>query len=202
MSLDQKLKNLLAIHQMEIDAAKQQQLLAYVKLLTKWNQVYNLTAVREPEAMLARHLIDSLSLMPYLKAKRILDVGTGAGLPGIPLSIVFPEKNFTLLDKAAKRCHFLHQVKAELKLTNVEIVQSRVEDFAASAFDCVTARAFASAGDIIEQTKRLLAPNGHWLLLKGALSEAELAAIKLPYQIYPQAPFEQQTRQIVEVKFS
>ena len=124
------------------------QLVAYVGLLDKWNKAYNLTSVRDPNEMLVRHILDSIVVAPYLQGSRFIDVGTGPGLPGIPLAIVRPESHFTLLDSLGKRVRFLRQVQHELKLDNVTPVQSRVEAFPAEPpFDGVISRAFASLND-------------------------------------------------------
>lgn len=129
-----------------LDADKQRQLLAYLALLIKWNKAYNLTAVRDPDEMVSRHLLDSLSIVPYAEAgDNWLDVGSGGGMPGVPLAILFPEKRLTLLDSNGKKTRFLTQVKLELKLANLEVVHSRVEAFRPeSPFDGIVSRAFSS----------------------------------------------------------
>ena len=115
---------------LELGVEAQQQLLAFIDLLAKWNKTYNLTAVRDPEQMVARHLLDSLSILPYLDAARVLDIGTGAGLPGIPLALARPGLRVTLLDSNAKKIRFITQAVHELGLDNIEVVHTRVEDFA------------------------------------------------------------------------
>ena len=157
---------------------QKQQLLALVGLLHKWNKAYNLTSVREPEAMLVRHILDSIVVAPYLNGCRFIDVGTGPGLPGLPLAIVQPDKQFVLLDSLGKRIRFIRQVILELGLKNVVAVQSRVEEFHDEAgFDGVLSRAFASLTDMLNWCHHLPAPHGAFLALKGLYPQDELAAL-------------------------
>ena len=161
------------------DAAVQARLLAYLELLVKWNRAYNLTAVRDPRQMVTRHLLDSLAVAPHLRGRRLLDVGTGAGLPGIPLSILFPEREFHLLDSNGKKTRFLFQVKTALGLDNMTVHQARVESFQCDpAFDAVLSRAFASLEDMVSGCRHLLADEGHFLAMKGAYPGEELAAVE------------------------
>lgn len=154
-------------------------LIQYVEMLNKWNKAYNLTSVREPEQMLVRHIMDSIVVEPHLQGQRFIDVGTGPGLPGIPLAIVRPEAHFTLLDSLGKRVRFLRQVQHELQLENISPVQSRVEDFPAEPpFDGIVSRAFASLQDMVKWCRHLPArPSGRFYALKGVLPEEELAAL-------------------------
>lgn len=154
-----------------------QQLLAYVALLDKWNKVYNLTSVRDPNEMISRHILDSLAILPYLTGKTLLDVGTGAGLPGIPVAIVNPDMAVTLLDSNSKKTRFLQQAKAELSLSNVTVIHGRVEQADLSKFDTVTARAFSTIDDIIDLAGRHCDDAGCLLLMKGVYPEAELKAV-------------------------
>jgi 16S rRNA (guanine527-N7)-methyltransferase len=155
-----------------------ERLLAYLELLAKWNRAFNLTAVREPAEMLSRHLLDSLAILPWLRGGRLLDVGTGPGLPGIPLALARPELQVVLLDSNGKKTRFLRQVRLELGLDNVEVVEARVEAYAADApFDIITSRAFAQLRDFVALTRPLLAPGGRWLAMKGRLDENELTAL-------------------------
>lgn len=148
----------------------------YFNLLQKWNRTYNLTAISNSSDIIIKHFFDSLSLRPYLFGKRILDIGTGAGFPGIPLAIVEPERKFFLLDSQIKKIHFLETVKNVLKLTHVEIIHTRVEDFAPKEpFDTVLCRAFGSLSIIYEKTKHLLAPESHMLAMKGQYPTEELS---------------------------
>lgn len=143
-------------------------MLAYHQLLIKWNKKYNLTAVRDPEEMISRHILDSLTIATYLVGQKFLDVGTGAGLPGIILAILYPQRQFDLLDSNGKKTRFLFQVKTELKLDNVNVFQCRVEqhEFVA-AYDGVLSRAFATLADMISGSERLLKPSGNFYAMKG-----------------------------------
>lgn len=173
-----KLSRLLAEAGISLSDQQQQQLVAYVEMLHKWNKAYNLTSVRDPNEMLVRHILDSIVVAPHLQGTRFIDVGTGPGLPGIPLSIVRPESHFTLLDSLGKRVRFLRQVQHELKLTNIEPVQSRVEDFPAEPpFDGVISRAFASLNDMVSWCHHLPSDTGRFYALKGQLPEDEIALL-------------------------
>jgi 16S rRNA (guanine527-N7)-methyltransferase len=153
-------------------------LLAYLDLLAKWNRHFNLTAVRDSREMLVRHLLDSLALAPQLEGVRLLDIGSGAGLPGIPLAIACPERAFTLLDASLKKTRFLTQARIELGLDNLSVVQARIEDYRPGhPFDCIVARAFAPLGAWCSVAARLLAPGGLLLAMKGAQVQSELAAL-------------------------
>lgn len=160
------------------------QLVAYVDMLNKWNKAYNLTSVRDPNEMLIRHILDSIVVAPHLQGERFIDVGTGPGLPGIPLSIVRPEAHFTLLDSLGKRVRFLRQVQHELRLENVTPVQSRVEDFPAQPpFDGVISRAFASLNDMVNWCHHLPAGDGRFYALKGQLPDDEIAMLPAGYTV-------------------
>jgi 16S rRNA (guanine527-N7)-methyltransferase len=166
----------------ELSGDKVDLLLAYHALLIKWNKAYNLTAVRDPELMISRHLIDSLSIMPHIKGQRILDVGTGPGLPGIPLAICFPERDLALLDSNGKKTRFLTQAKIELKLKNITPVQARIESFDASSlgfkeFDCITSRAFATLKDMVDGSIHLLKEDGLFYAMKGIYPTDEIAQL-------------------------
>lgn len=159
-------------------------LLKYVELLNKWNKAYNLTAVRKPDQMITRHLLDSLSICPYLRGKSIIDVGTGAGLPGIPLAIAFPERHFTLLDSNNKKTRFVIQAVSELELSNVDVVQSRVEEARfPELFDTLITRAYSSIGDMLKQTSHLLTADGVFLAMKGIYPLAELDDLPAEYRV-------------------
>lgn len=153
-------------------------LLAYLQLLAKWNRAYNLTAVREPADMVTLHLLDSLSVNPYLHGGRILDVGTGPGLPGIPLALANPVKTFTLLDSLGKKTRFIQQVINTLELQNVTVVQSRVEAFQPSqGFSTVISRAFTSLQEMVSHSSHCLESGGRLLAMKGQYPRAELDAL-------------------------
>ena len=160
------------------DASQQERLLEYLTLLAKWNKTYNLTAVRDDQQMVTRHLLDSLAISSYLSGKRFIDVGTGAGLPGIPLAIMFPEREFHLLDSNGKKTRFLFQVKTALCLDNMTVHQARVASFRpAELFDAVLSRAFASLQDMVHGCRHLLVPGGRLLAMKGANPSEELEAV-------------------------
>ncbi|MEQ1636440.1 MAG: 16S rRNA (guanine(527)-N(7))-methyltransferase RsmG [Methylococcales bacterium] len=163
-----------------------EKLLHFVSLIQKWNKAYNLTAVRDSVAMVRLHLLDSLAVLPYVQPGRILDIGTGAGLPGIPLAIGMPGSDFVLLDSNAKKTRFVQQVIVELKLKNVSVVQSRVEDYRPEQnFNTVLTRAFASLLDINKLTKHLVADGGALLAMKGLPTPEELQAIANSYTVIP-----------------
>jgi 16S rRNA (guanine527-N7)-methyltransferase len=150
----------------------------YLYLLEKWNRAYNLTAIRSLPDMLTHHVLDALSVQAWVAGDRLLDVGTGAGLPGIPLAIFNPGRRFLLLDSNGKKTRFLQQVIADLGLENVAVVQERSEHLVDKpGFDMILSRAFASLTDMIAVTVHLLAPNGCWLAMKGTLPAAELTAL-------------------------
>ncbi|MCW8828030.1 MAG: 16S rRNA (guanine(527)-N(7))-methyltransferase RsmG [Gammaproteobacteria bacterium] len=163
---------------LDLPEAVRDGLIAYVELLAKWNRAYNLTAVRDPAEMVTRHLLDSLAVVPHLEGERIIDVGTGGGLPGIPLALVFPERRFVLLDANSKKTRFLIQARAVLGLENVEVVHARVEQYHDERpFDCIITRAFASVTDILTNSRHLLTRNGEFLAMKGVVPDEELAAL-------------------------
>ena len=173
--LEQRLNQLLAQTNLALSDQQKQQLLALVGLLHKWNKAYNLTSVRDPEAMLVKHIMDSVVVSPWLQGSRFIDVGTGPGLPGLPLAIINPDKQFVLLDSLGKRIRFIRQVILELGLKNVTPVQSRVEDFHDdSGFDGVLSRAFASLNDMLSWCGHLPAARGCFLALKGLYPTEEL----------------------------
>lgn len=151
--------------------------------LTKWNKAYNLTAVRDPQQMVIRHIFDSLVAAPLLRGKRILDAGTGAGLPGIPLALCYPDKQFTLLDSNGKKIRFVQHVVGELGLSNVVPVQARAESYVPDQlFDTVISRAFTALADFIANSGRLTNPGGCLLAMKGKIPDAELQALPEDWQ--------------------
>jgi 16S rRNA (guanine527-N7)-methyltransferase len=165
----------------DLSSAQQQQLLDYVGLLNKWNKAYNLTAVRQPAEMVVRHLLDSLSVLPHVQATEIIDVGTGAGIPGIPLAIALPSLKVTLLDSNGKKTRFAKQAALELGLANVEVVQARAEQYR-NASPQVISRAFASLPDMLDVAGHLLAPGGRMLAMKAALTDVEMAGVQAPWK--------------------
>jgi 16S rRNA (guanine527-N7)-methyltransferase len=160
---------------MRLKQEQAHQLDAYLQLLAKWNKTYNLTSVRDESQWVERHLMDSLAVLPWVKGTHILDVGSGAGLPGIPLAVALPDSRFTLLDANSKKTRFLRQVMLQLPLNNVRVVQERIERFNDSeAFETITARAFSSLADYWQQARHLLAMEGVMLAMKGKLCDDEL----------------------------
>jgi 16S rRNA (guanine527-N7)-methyltransferase len=146
----------------------QQRLLEYIALIEKWNRAYNLTAIREPEKMVSHHLLDSLAVAPHLHAGRILDVGSGAGLPGIPLALGKPDAHLTLLDSNHKKAAFLNQAVIELKLNNAAVCNERVESWQTqNRFDVIISRAFSDMSEFVRVTRHLLAPGGLFAAMKG-----------------------------------
>ncbi|EKO3501755.1 16S rRNA (guanine(527)-N(7))-methyltransferase RsmG [Vibrio fluvialis] len=178
-SLRVKLDALIAQTDLDVSEHQREQLVGYVELLNKWNKAYNLTSVRDPMEMMVKHILDSIVVSPLLVGERFIDVGTGPGLPGIPLAIMNPEKSFVLLDSLGKRIRFIKQVQHELKIANVTPVQSRVEDYdGEEGFDGVLSRAFASITDMVEWCHHLpRAHTGVFLALKGLLPQEEIAQL-------------------------
>lgn len=160
----------LGITQLGLDVTPevQHKLLSYLEMLQKWNRVYNLTAIRQPAQMISGHLLDSLSVLPHLWPGRWLDVGCGAGLPGLILALLRPEWSFVLLDSNSKKTSFVQQVKIELELRNVDIYCARVETWqAGEKFDGIISRAFAETAKFVALTRHLLAQEGRWVAMKG-----------------------------------
>ncbi|EGR2423599.1 16S rRNA (guanine(527)-N(7))-methyltransferase RsmG [Vibrio cholerae] len=174
-----KLDALISKTSLTVTEQQREQLVGYVQLLDKWNKAYNLTSVRDPMEMLVKHILDSLVVSPHLVGERFIDVGTGPGLPGIPLAIMHPDKEFVLLDSLGKRIRFLKQVIHDLKINNVLPVQSRVEEFdSESGFDGVLSRAFASMTDMVNWCQHLPKPNGGvFLALKGVRPDDEITLL-------------------------
>jgi 16S rRNA (guanine527-N7)-methyltransferase len=170
------------IDQMGLDVSRetQEKLLAYIALLQKWNKVYNLTAVRELREMVTLHLLDSLSVLPYVNTRNLLDVGSGAGLPGIVLAIVKPELQVTTIDTVQKKAIFMRHVKGELGIHNLDVVHSRVETYQTiEKFEVIISRAFSELAMFVKLTKHLLAENGAWLAMKGQVPHAELDCLDM-----------------------
>ncbi|CAG0938333.1 Ribosomal RNA small subunit methyltransferase G [Gallionellaceae bacterium] len=168
------------IAQLKLDVAPEQQrkMLDYLALLQKWNRVYNLTAIRQPEQMVSHHLLDSLAVLPHLWPGRWLDVGCGAGLPGLVLALMRPEWTFTLLDSNSKKTSFVQQAVIQLELHNVSVRCVRVEEWqTGEKFDGIISRAFAETAEFTAQSRHLLAQEGRWVAMKGLPSNKELESL-------------------------
>jgi 16S rRNA (guanine527-N7)-methyltransferase len=167
-----------------LSAPMQKQLLTYLELLTQWNKVFNLTRICDPEKMILLHILDSLSIWSYLNGMKIIDIGTGAGLPGIPLALIYPEKEFVLMDSNNKKIRFLIQAVYELKLTNVEVIYSRCENYhPAQKFDSILSRAFASLRVMLETTQHLVGQHGQFLAMKGIYPTQEIQDIRQEFTL-------------------
>ena len=178
------LDSLIAKTDLEVSFSQRDALIEYVLLINKWNKAYNLTAVRDVKEMVVKHIMDSIMVMPYLTGQQCIDVGTGPGLPGIPLAIMCPDKQFTLLDTLGKRVRFLNQVVYALGLTNVTPVQARVEEYAENnEFDVVISRAFASLKDMLHWCAHLIHSKGEFLALKGQDPVEEINECQDEYEV-------------------
>ena len=165
---------------LDVSIEAQQKLLVYISLLQKWNKVYNLTAVRDPPEMVTLHLLDSLSVLPYINENNLLDVGSGGGLPGIVLAICKPALQVTTIDTVQKKAIFMRQVKGELSLSNLTVVHARVESYKPmQKFDAIISRAFSEIALFIKLTQHLLAENGKWLAMKGQVPHEELEDLEI-----------------------
>ncbi len=185
MSIEERIAEGLAAMGLALPKPAQSKLADYLRLIAKWNRVHNLTAVREPEQMVVLHLLDSLALLPHLAgAKTLLDVGTGAGLPGIPLAIARGDLQVTLLDSNHKKASFLTQARTELALDNVQVVCERVEQWhPPGLYDVVVSRAFAELADFVTQSRHLVEPGGQLLAMKGVHPFDEIARIPASHRV-------------------
>ena len=202
MQAEQRLQQGLEKLGLKIAPAIQQKLMDYLQLMLKWNRAYNLTAIRELDSMVIRHLLDSLSILPYIDQSPVLDVGTGAGLPGIPLALCLPEQKFVLLDSNGKKTRFLTQVKIELGIENIEIIHSRIEDYQpAKRFEMITCRAFAALNTILDLTQHLVTSGTRVMAMKGREEMPPLAAgyIELAQHTL-QVPWLDEERHLIEIK--
>jgi 16S rRNA (guanine527-N7)-methyltransferase len=185
MTVEDQLKAGIAALGLALPEGAEKKLLAYLALLDKWNRVYNLTAVRDAARMVSHHLLDSLAAVPYFQGATVVDVGSGGGLPGVPLAIVRPDLQVTLIDSVAKKTAFLLQAKAELGQANLQVVTSRVEDFRPeTGFDLVTSRAFSDLKEFVTLTRHLLAPGGRWLAMKGLYPHEEIALLPSSVKVF------------------
>ena len=193
---------------LDIDETSRQLMLRHLELLAHWNRRLNLTAITQPDVMVVQHLLDSLSVAPWIGGEAVLDIGSGGGLPGLPLAIAMPDRQFTLLDSRGKRIEFLRYVIANLGIKNVRVAQSRVEDYRPEVkFDTLVCRAFASLADILELTKWLQAPGVHLLAMKARAASDELHGVKTgrnwqSEMVSLQVPFLDADRRAVIFSFS
>jgi 16S rRNA (guanine527-N7)-methyltransferase len=176
--LERRLRDGIEALALDLPEAAVPQLLAYLAELEQWNAAYNLTAIRDPQQMVTRHLLDSLAVLPYIQGDRIIDVGAGAGLPGLVLAIARPGLQVTTLDSNGKKTRFMRHAVRSLGLANASVAEARAEAFEPDEpFDQVLSRAFASLADFVTGTRELLAPGGQWVAMKGKLESAELSAL-------------------------
>lgn len=178
-------RGLQEIEGLDLDERREADLISYLDLLQRWNATYNLTAVRDPEQMISRHLLDSLVICPWIDKGRLLDAGTGAGLPGVPLAIADPELEVTLLDSAGKKVRFLNHVQRELRLPNILPVQERLESYEPdAAFDFLVSRAFADLATFVNAARHLLRPATRLLAMKGRYPGEELGGLPEDVQVH------------------
>ena len=178
-----------------------EQLLSYLELMTKWNKTYNLSAIRDPQLGVKKHLLDSLSILPYINNGSLLDVGAGAGLPGIVLAIMKPTLSISVLDSVGKKCRFMQFVKTQLQLDNLSVINERVEAFKSqTCFGQITSRAFAEVDKTLKLTQHLLCDNGRYLLMKGNhfSQEAMQGVLMTPHQI--NVPYVSDDRFLLEIQ--
>ena len=172
-----------------LDRQTESQLIRYIELIGQWNRVYNLSNIRDLDTMVVRHLLDSLSVYFHIEGKTVLDVGTGAGLPGIPLAIAMPDRQFVILDSNQKKTKFLQQVCYQIQLKNVRVVHKRVEEyFADPKFDTVISRAFSTLREFLTLSQHLIKPDGQFLAMKGVFPLTELQEIKVPFKLIEATP--------------
>ncbi len=182
----QQLSSGIAELKLDLDEKQLELLLSYVELLHKWNKAYNLTAVRDPELHVGRHILDALAVLPHIDGKRFLDVGTGPGIPGIPLAISLPDTHWVLLDSNGKKTRFLTQCKMTLGLSNIEVVQSRIEQYrpvSDLSFDGITSRAFATLADMVTGCQSLFGTETRAYALKGVYPVEEIEALPENFKV-------------------
>ncbi|GHC22430.1 ribosomal RNA small subunit methyltransferase G [Kushneria pakistanensis] len=198
--IERRLDDGMAALQTDVSEEVRERLLAFVTLLHKWNRAYNLTAVRDIETMVTRHLLDSLAILPWIEGPGLLDVGSGAGLPGIVIAIVRPDIALTSIDSNGKKIRFQRQVAFELGLDNVTPVHDRVEALSGVAFEQITSRAFAAPEAFVTLTRSLLAENGHWLAMAGRVDDITLPQDVRLVQTWPlDIPGEQAQRHLLKM---
>jgi 16S rRNA (guanine527-N7)-methyltransferase len=183
-NLSGHLQEALQVLNVSLTQQQQTELLSFVELLVKWNKVYNLTSVRDPLRMIDRHILDSLSILPFVHGSRIIDVGAGAGIPGIPLAIALPDRSYALVDSNRKKTRFMQQVKTEMALSQIDVIHSRIENYQPDElFDSVISRAFASLNQMALWSSHLLANGGKLLAMKGSYPEQEIAELANSFEI-------------------
>jgi 16S rRNA (guanine527-N7)-methyltransferase len=205
MSCESLLRDGIEQLQLALSEEQIQSLLSYQQLLQDWNKAYNLTAIRDPEQMVIRHLVDSLSIVAHIQESDVVDLGTGAGLPGIVLAIVYPDKNYLLLDSNGKKTRFINQVRIELGLANVKVAKSRAETYhPQQAYPAVTSRAFATLADSVALLDELLAVGGRFYAMKGKLPDHEVEQLPTTYRLEKvqpiTVPFLDEERHLVIIK--
>ncbi len=189
---------------LNIDDKKQVLLLAYLEQLAKWNKTYSLSGIKEPARMVSIHLLDSLSVLPFINGESILDVGTGAGLPGMPIAISQPNKKISLLDSNGKKTRFLFQASTQLNMKNVDVINDRVENYQSQfGFDIILSRAYSSLAQFITQTRHLLGEKSKLLAMKGHYPQTELAGLPNDFKLHNvhelQIPGEAGARHLLEL---
>lgn len=191
----------LDILNLELPQKAQEEIIEYVELLNKWNKIHNLTAISDPKTILIKHIFDSLAIAPFIIGPDILDFGTGAGLPGIPLALMFPKWNFVLLDSVGKKTTFLSHVVLSLSIKNVKIVNKRIEEFRFdNYFATIVTRATTDIRTIIDKTKHLCAKSGQILVMKGKYPEDELSDITESFESYRiKVPYLDEERHIIKL---
>lgn len=184
-----ELLNQLSQNHFSINEITSKKIVEYVLLLHKWNQIHNLTSIRDPVQMLSKHIIDSLAISPYLQGPHILDVGTGAGLPGIPLALTHPQYRFDLLDSNGKKTRFLTHVIQTLMISNVNIIPLRVEKYSPeNCFNSIVSRAFSQLNEFLHKTKHLCCENGIFLAMKGQYPNAEINTLSIDFKLIDSKP--------------
>jgi 16S rRNA (guanine527-N7)-methyltransferase len=203
-SLEEQLEQGIETLGLELGPNIRSRLLQYLELIRKWNRVYNLTAIKDPEQMLSHHLLDSLSIVPYIKGTRILDIGSGAGLPGIPVALCCPDSYIVMMDASGKKARFVQQAITELALENAESVHARAEDYTVpEGFDTVVSRAFSSLADFIRMGLPLMKPSGRMLAMKGRYPTQELEELPADIKVVAvhrlEVPLLESERHLVEM---
>ncbi len=189
-----------------LDRPSELQLIRYIELVSQWNKVFRLSSIHDLDAMVTRHLLDSLSILPYIKGHTIIDIGTGAGLPGIPLSIAMPDRHFCLLDSNPKKIQFLEKVIQQMSLRNVHIAHRSVEEFHVEPlFESVISRSFNTLGDFLKLSEHLVKPNGQILAMKGVYPLTELQDLKANFKLVEVHPLKipalSAERHVVELSY-